>query len=463
MSILARLSLRARLLTGSLLWIAATLLVTGFVLTSLFRSHVERRFDAELATHLNQLLANAQIGSGGTLTLSHPMTDPRFERPYSAFYWQVDGPGGTMLRSRSLWDQVLPLPKDSPTDGVLHRHLITGPDGQHLVAVERKVSLPGGRGVVQAAVAGDLNVVSAATAEFINTAAITLGALAAGLVLVVAVQALSTLRPLSRLQGSLAAVRLGRASRVAGQFPAEVQPLVDDLNGLLGYNTEVLERARTEAGNFAHQLKTPLAIIANAAGDLPAGEPSATVLEQAKLMARRIDYALTRTRAAASGKVLGATTAVGPQLERMVNAMRTLHAGRTIQIGLLDSSRVTVQVEPQDFDEMVGNLLDNACKWARARVSVSVEDDAHWVWVVVEDDGPGLPEAERRRVFERGRKLDETASGAGLGLSIVQDIVAAYEGSIRLQASSLGGLRAVLALPRAGSPGRRSRLPGDRG
>ncbi len=428
-------------------------MVTGFILTSLFHSHVERRFDAELTTHLDQLLASLQADADGRFSLSRPMTDPRFERPYSALYWQVDGPGGTMLRSRSLWDQTLPLPTDSPADAELHRHLIAGPNGQHLVAVERKVNLPGARGVVRAAVAGDLDVVDTATADFINTTIMTLGALALGLMLAVIAQAVSTLRPLGRLQASLEAVRLGRAARLVGRFPAEVQPLVDDLNGLLAHNAQVLGRARTEAGNLAHQLKTPLAVIANAAGALPAGDPATTVVEQASLMARRIDYALARARAAASGKVLGATTVIGPQLGRLASAMRTLHAGHGIQISLHDCGQAVAQVEPQDFDEMVGNLLDNACKWARSRVSVAAEEDARWIRIVVEDDGPGLPEAERQLVFERGRKLDETAPGTGLGLSIVQDIASAYEGSIRLEAAEPHGLRAVLCLPRAVLPG----------
>lgn len=451
MTFLSGLSLRTRLLAGSLVWITLALLVTGVVLTSLFRSHVERRFDAELAAHLNQLLANLQRDEQGALTLAHPMTDPRFQRPYSALYWQVDGPDGTMLRSRSLWDQVLALPRDMPANGELHRHRLAGPDGQRLVAVERKVSLPGLHGVVRAAVAGDLAVVNRATAEFVRTTVLTLGTLAIGLLLAVIVQAVSTLRPLNRLQASLAAVRLGQATRLDGQFPAEIQPLVDDLNGLLAHNIAVLERARTEAGNLAHQLKTPLAIIANAAGALPAGEPGATVLEQSRLMGRSIDYALARARAAASGRVLGATAMAGAQLERMAAAMRMLHAGRGIRIEVADHGRSAVQIEPQDFDEIIGNLLDNACKWARSRVAVSVTEEASATRIVVEDDGPGLPEAERRRVFERGHKLDEAAPGSGLGLSIVQDIATAYGGRIGLETSAFGGLRATLSLPRAGA------------
>lgn len=201
-----------------------TLLATGFVLVSLFRSHVERRFDAELATHLDQLLAVLQPGENRTVALTRPLTEPKFERPYSALYWQVEGPDGTLLRSRSLWDQTLVLPKDSPADGEMHRHIVPGPDGQRLVAVERKVSLPGQPDMIRAAIAGDLNVVSRATGEFVRTTTLALGILAVGLVLAIVVQAVSTLRPLTRLQASLAAARLGRAASLAGQFPSEVQP-----------------------------------------------------------------------------------------------------------------------------------------------------------------------------------------------------------------------------------------------
>jgi signal transduction histidine kinase len=454
MSVLSGLSLKVRLLVGSLVWISLTLLVTGFLLSSLFRSHVERRFDAELATHLDQLLANLTPDNMTSPILLHPMADPRFERPYSALYWQVDGPDGTMLRSRSLWDQTLALPKDTPADGEMHRHLVAGPEGQHLVAVERKVSLPETGRIVRAVVAGDLDVANKATAEFVRTTVLGLGTLAFGLVLAIFIQTYSTLRPLDRLQSALAAVRLGRAVRLAGHYPAEVQPLVDDLNGLLAHDAQVLERARTEAGNLAHQLKTPLAIIANAAGMLPVSDQRSTFIEQTKLMGRRIDYALTRARAAESGRVLGATTAIGPQLERMASAMRTLYASRGIEIHSAERSSSVVQVEPQDFDEAIGNLLDNACKWARMRVNLSAEDDAGFTRIVVEDDGPGLPEAERQSVFERGHRLDEAMPGTGLGLSIVQDIIAAYGGSVRLETSELGGLRTVLSLPLAATAAR---------
>ncbi len=446
---LAGVSLRTRLLAGALTWIAVTLIVTGLVLTALFRAHAERRFDVELATHLDQLLASLRAASDGTLSLAHPMTDPRFQRPYSALYWQVDGPTGPLLRSRSLWDQALPLPRDTPGDAELHRHLLTGPEGQRLVAVERRVRLPGMHGVVRAAVAGDLDVVNRATRAFARTTALALGTLALGLLVAVAIQAFGTLRPLGRLQAELAAVRAGRAARLAGRFPAELQPLVDGLNGLLAHDAAVLAQARTEAGNLAHTLKTPLAVIVNATGALPGGEATAMVADQARLMARRIDYALTRARAAASGRVLGATTAVAPLIERMAQAMRTLHADRGIVVDAHAEGDCVAQIEEQDCEEILGNLLDNACKWGRTRVAIAARAAEARVVVTIDDDGPGLPEVERERVFLRGEKLDERAEGAGLGLSIVRDLTATYDGSIGLDSSPLGGLRAVLSLPRA--------------
>ena len=414
------------------------------MLTALFSRHVERRFDAELATHLDQLLANLQE-TGGTVRLMRPMTDPRFQRPYSALYWQVDLPDGSALRSRSLWDTRLALPNDAPADGAMHRHLVAGPDGQHLVAVERKVSLPGRSDIIRVAVAGDLVVVHAATSEFVRTAAIALGTLALGLVLSMVVLVLGTLHPLTRLQRALAAVRLGRAQQLAGDFPAEVQPLVNDLNLLLRHDAAVLARARTEAGNLAHELKTPLAIIANAMS----GANAATVQEQIVRMRRRIDYALTRARAAAAGNVLGATTVTGPRLQQLAQAMRTLYGSCGLTIELIGENDAPVQVDARDFDEIVGNLLDNACKWARSRVRLTASRHGGMLRLAIEDDGPGLPQAERALVFERGRKLDEATPGSGLGLSIVRDLLEAYAGSVRLEDTPLGGLRAVVLLPLA--------------
>ena len=282
-------------------------------------------------------------------------------------------------------------------------------------------------------------------AEFARTAAIALGTLALGLVLSVVVLVLGTLRPLTRLQRALAAVRLGEAQQVAGDFPAEVQPLVNDLNLLLRHDAAVLARARTEAGNLAHELKTPLAIIANAMS----GAEAATVQEQIMRMRRRIDHALTRARAAASGNVLGAITLAGPRLQRLVQAMRTLYGPDGISIELADQSDAPVRVDARDFDEIVGNLLDNACKWARSRVRLSASQHDGMLRLTIEDDGPGLPQAERALVFERGRKLDEATPGSGLGLSIVRDLLDAYAGSIRLEDTPLGGLCAVVLLPLA--------------
>ena len=457
MTLFARLSLKARLLLGAVLWISLTLLATGLVLTTLFSRHVERRFDAELATHLDQLLASLQETGNAGVRLTRRMTDPRFQRPYSGLYWQVDLPNGSALRSRSLWDSRLALPSDTPADGEMHRHLVSGPDGQHLVAVERKVRLPGHPDILRVSIAADLSVVQAATGEFVRTTTITLGLLAFGLLLSLVVLVLGTLRPLTRLQRALAAVRLGQAQQVAGDFPAEVEPLVSDLNLLLRHDAAVLARARTEAGNLAHELKTPLAIIANAVS----GAEAATVQEQIVRMRRRIDYALTRARAAASGNVLGAITLASPRLQRLTQAMRTLYGPSGVTVELADQNDAPVQVDARDFDEIVGNLLDNACKWARSRVRLTTSWHDGMLRLAVEDDGPGLPHAERGRVFERGRKLDEATPGSGLGLSIVRDLLEAYAGSIRLEDSPLGGLRVVVLLPLAqtSAGGRQARNP----
>jgi signal transduction histidine kinase len=448
----AGLSLRRRLLAGALVWITGSLLVAGLLLAALFRDAVERRFEAELTTHLEQLLAGLQQMQDGSFSLARPMTDPRFEQPYSALYWQVEAQGA-LLRSRSLWDATLDLPHDPPAEGIVRRQALIGPRAQHLLAVERTVHLGAGAAAVRAAVAGDRGIVEAATSEFVRVAAVTLGILAAGLVAAVVAQVLSMLGPLNRLHDALAAVRLGRAPRVVGRFPVEIQPLVDDLNGVLRHNASLLQSARSQADNLAHQLKTPLAVIANTAQGQVAGDSASTVLEQVALMKRRIDYALSRARAASVGRVQGLSTPIAPRIDNLVHAMRTLYGPRGIEIRTSIAPAAirgdAVNMEAQDVDEVIGNLLDNACKWASTKVTVRIGGEAGRVRVIIEDDGPGLPEAERARVFERGIRLDESIPGTGLGLSIVRDILDAYGGGIELIDRPSGGLCATVKLPRA--------------
>ena len=453
-SLLARSSLRLRLLAGSLIWILAALTLTGFLLADLFSAHVAARFEAELQTHLDQLTANLEVAPDGAPRLRGELSDPRLSRPYSGLYWQVGDLGGeeaALLRSRSLWDAVLVAPADALADGETHVHRIDGADASRLVMTERMIR-PAEQPdrVLRLIVAADERAMTGPVREFVGLLALALAVLAAGLVAAAVVQVAVGLAPLRRLRRALGAVRDGRTRRLAGDFPQEVQPLVDELNTLLHNDAEVVARARTQAGNLAHAVKTPLAVLANAA----AREDSALarlVREQVATARRQVDHHLARARAAAAIQIPGLRTPVGAALAGLVRVMQRVHAERGLHIDVAPVAQVTVfRGEEQDLQEMLGNVLDNACKCASRRVAVHVAvAEAGKITVSIDDDGPGLAPAEREAVFVRGVRADEQTPGSGLGLAIVRDLARLYGGDVSLDASPLGGLRVILSLPAA--------------
>lgn len=449
-------SLRRRLLLGTLAWILASLLVAGWGLGRLFQQHVERQLDAELGTHLNQLAAALALDADGRPQREPALSDPRFVRPYSGLYWQIDRietPGElaaqrALLRSRSLWDAVLSVPADALADGELHVHRVEGPDGQALRMIER-VLRPAERPeqALRLILAANEALVDAPVARLHGVLVLALGVLAAGLAGAAVVQLRLGLAPLARLRDALAAVHQGRRSAIEGRFPSEIQPLVDEFNAVLARNAEVVERARTQAGNLAHALKTPLSVLANAAaGD--EGALAKLVAEQVGLARTQVDYHLARARAAAAAGLPGQRTPLRPVLEGLLRLMDKVHAERGLQLRIVDCApALAFRGEVQDLQEMLGNLLDNACKWAATTVELRCQQDGEHLYVLIDDDGPGLPEAAREAVFARGARADEHAPGSGLGLAIVRELAELYGGSIALEASPLRGVRAALRLP----------------
>lgn len=272
-----------------------------------------------------------------------------------------------------------------------------------------------------------------------------IGLLVAGLV-----QLRSILAPFRQLQSRLSSVRDGREQRIKGAYPTEVGPLVDDLNALLDHRARLVERAISRAGDLAHGLKTPLAVLGQEAERLTAAgqyEPAAIIGAQVERMRRQIDYHLAQARAAASGSTLGASCAVLASAEGLSRTLERLYVERGVSIRYDVPRAHCVRVQREDLDEMLGNLLDNACKWARSRVSMESGDLAGRTTILVDDDGPGLPVELRERVLQRGVRADEAAPGSGFGLAIVRDLAELHEGSISLEASPLGGVRARLVLP----------------
>jgi signal transduction histidine kinase len=271
------------------------------------------------------------------------------------------------------------------------------------------------------------------------------GLLSAGLL-----QMRSGLSPINRLRERLSAVRDGRAKRVEGTYPAEVQPLVMDLNGLLDQQERQVARAQTTAGDLAHGLKTPLAVLAQEADRAAAaGQPdlAAAITQQIERMRRQMDYHLARARAAASGATLGARCSVKESADALARTLLRLHADRGLAIAVNVPPDHAIRGQREDLDEMLGNLLDNACRWAKTRVTIGSTADAGHVVIDVDDDGPGLAASMRQAVLQRGVRADEAAPGSGFGLAIVRDLAELYGGSITLEGSPLGGLRARLTLP----------------
>ena len=453
-------SLAFRLIAAASLWSAVALIVAGFVLTALYRQNAERAFDERLHVYLNSL-----IGSIAGQPLEGPPLDPgnlgeqQFELLYSGWYWQIRDPadGRVLLASPSLFSDTLDIADAvgrHDDDGIISG-VLPGPDGQTLRILGQRVTFNEGARQYDMLVAGDVTELEQQIASFRTTVAFILAVFGVGLILATTTQIRWGLRPLDRVRLGLTDLRSGKQTRFeeAG-MPAEIEPLVKELNALLAANQDVIGRARTQVGNLAHALKTPLSVIVNEARANPA--PFAVkVAEQAEIMRTQVNHYLDRARIAGQVNVIGAVTEVGPAVARLVRAMRRIHGERGITLEFTESSAARFKGEQQDLEEITGNLVDNACKWAKSRVAVAVEyaapdeNDAGRLVVTIDDDGPGLTEAEMTAAAERGKRLDETKPGSGLGLSIVTDLVAMYQGTFRLARSPQGGLRAEVTLPAA--------------
>lgn len=440
-------SLALRLVLGAGVWIAVALLVGGLLLSAIFRDYVERSFDARLEALLESLIAASKIGSDGTPELTRVIGEPRFEQIYSGWYWEITGGADDYLGSRSLWDESLPAGDLSNPTAIL-RGDVAGPTDQRLRLIERQIALPGSDTRWRYAVAGDRGEIDREIERFNAVLAWSLSALGLGLLAAVLIQVRFGLLPLRRIQHSIVAIRTGKAQRLEGEFPAEIAPLSDELNILIEHNAAVLERARTQVSNLAHGLKTPLSVLTNEAGGA-SGALAETVRRQTGAMRRQIDHYLARARTAATARILGARADVAPVADDLRRTLERIYAERSIQVHVTCEPGLGFRGDRQDLEEMFGNLMDNGCKWARGKVVVDIHRRDGRLVCHVDDDGPGLTEEERTAVFDRGTRLDESVPGTGLGLAIVREIAELHGGTISLDRSPLGGLRAILVLPAA--------------
>ncbi len=452
-------SLATRLFFSATAWVVVILTVTGFALSSVYRNATERAFDRRLNLYLRTLIAEVATPDEPPDRQFQSLGEPLFELPLSGWYWQItrtDTEKPDVRASRSLWDRKLPKLDERGLDltaAGIRVAYVDGPEGQNLRMVERPVDL-GADGKFLVGVAGDATEIFDETRSFDYYLGGTFTALGIVLLLTIIFQVRFGLAPLNRISQSIADIRSGRAERLEGEFPVEVAPLARETNALIDANREIVERARTHVGNLAHAIKTPLSVIVNEATAHRADSFADKVLEQADVMRDQVAHHLERARIAARVTIVGTVTEVGPAIEALQRTMEKIHRDRGILIEVQADPRARFRGERQDLEEMAGNLVDNACKWAASRVFVEVlveptakAGTAPMLRIVVDDDGRGLSEAERAQVSRRGQRLDESKPGSGLGLSIVVDLAALYGGSLTLGSAPIGGLRAELLLP----------------
>jgi signal transduction histidine kinase len=446
-------SLRLRLLLLATVAIAFALFVSGAVLVRLFTHHVEEREFAELANHQNQIVAAIQIDPNEQLSLATAPADPRFSIPNGGLYWQIEqSSGAPTLRSRSLWETELNLPPDNIKDGSPHRHAIVGPNNTTLLGIERGVTIgPDSRPrAVRLTVAVDRREVDKAVADFRQVIAASLGVLGIALLAALLVQIEVGLRPLTRLRTALQGVHSGSVERVTGAFPTEVQPLIEDMNALLDRERKNNTRAREQAADLAHGFKTPLAVLSTVSRDLARAGRLAAASEietQIDMMGRHVRRELARARTVGASTIGQTAVHVRPVLTKVVAALSRISADRALAWDVQIADDATFLGDENDLLELVGNLADNAAKWASTRILVRAYRSENKLKLHVEDDGPGIPMGAESEVLVRGRRLDETSDGSGLGLSIVARIVEAYRGTLVLSQASLGGLAVSLTLP----------------
>lgn len=438
-------SLSFRLIAVAGLWIGLTLVVSGFALSAMLRANVESSFDRVLLSHLEELLALSNV-TDGKITLSRRLLDPEYHRPLSGWYWQIVTNGKVVDRSRSLWDEVLPF-DNLPARGVRTAYSMDGPRKATLRVGVETISIPGHAADVSIIVTAPATVVEESMAEFNEALIRSLVLLGVGLAAAVFLQVRYGLLPLVQMRRVLADIHAGRAARMHGDFAVEVQPLADDLNALLDHNEKVTERARTQAGNLAHALKTPLAVLANEATSLQGGAAETLTL-QVSLMSDLISRHLSRARAAGAYGIPGAVCDLYPLVAGLARTLRRIYERRGIEIELVGIEGRFLKCEKQDLEEILGNLMDNACKWAKNRVCVEVLDMKDgFLTLSVSDDGPGIPDDLLAAAMKRGQRLDEDTPGSGLGLSIVTDLAELYGGRLELARAPMGGLLARIVLP----------------
>jgi signal transduction histidine kinase len=451
-------SLTFRVIAFSTVWAVLALIVIATIISTLYRQASERGFESLLSAHLFNLIGSVGISDDGRLTGSPDLGDLRFSEPGSGWYWSVEPVAGGAtgnLHSTSMTEEIpSPPPSEVPFNLNYQRSYTTdGIKGEELEVFESEFELDTKGRVARFRVMGNRTELENEIAGFERRLATYLSIFGLGMIAINAVAILLGLQPLGRVRRALALVREGTARRLDGRFPTEIEPLANETNALIENNKRIVERSRTQVGNLAHSLKTPLAVLINE-GRVLGGDKGRLIVDQASAMQIQVEHYLQRARVAAQRDSVVYRTPVGEVLRRLVRVMEKLNPDTTISLAL-PKGEVLFAGEREDLEEIAGNLLDNAMKWAKGKVVVTiepafgVEPEANSFRLAIEDDGPGIPPEKAREALQRGKRLDETKPGSGLGLAIVHDLVREYGGALVLERSRLGGLAAVVTLKRA--------------
>jgi len=448
-------SLAFRVIAFSTIWAILTLVVIFTLITTLYRQASERGFDSLLSAHLFNLIGSVGVSENGALTGSPDLGDLRFSEPNSGWYWSVEpaseGVHGD-LHSSSMTRTILsPSITVVPFNTSFQRSYTTpGINGEKLTVFESEFVLDSKNRAARFRVMGNQTELEQEIGTFQRRLLTYLSLFGVGMIAINAIAILLGLQPLRRVRNALAMVREGTAQRLDGRFPAEIEPLANETNALIENNRRIVERSRTQVGNLAHSLKTPLAVLLNE-GRALGGAKGQLITEQAASMQKQVEHYLQRARVAAQRDSVVYRTPVSPLVQRMVRVLQKLNPETSLSL-TLPAGEVIFAGEREDLEELLGNLLENALKWAKGAVAVTVtsladKDGSPSLFEIsIEDDGPGIPEDKAREALKRGRRLDETKPGTGLGLAIVADLVNEYGGTLALERSGLGGLKAAVRL-----------------
>jgi signal transduction histidine kinase len=454
-------SLSFRLTVSAAIVSLVLLLAAGLLLGQLFQQALQRNFDARLRAVLDGLAANVELMPDGSPFMTGAMVDTRFQLPESGWSWQVTPPepGQKSLTSASLlsqpWQIDVRLTARRGPDGISGFSL-TDPKGQNLRAIEQRLKLFNSKEPYSFLVVGNFDELKQEVQAFRKGLFASLGLLGAGLLGAIFFQVRYSLKPMKLMEQKLNDIRSGKVEMLEGEFPSEMQPVADELNLLVQSNFEIIDRARMQVGNLAHALKTPISVLTNEARDRP-GPLADKLKEQVGVMREQVNLYLDRARRAARAQTIGSSTEVEIVLQSLARTLQRINSDKGVTVTVTCQPGLKFRGERQDLEEIVGNLMDNACKWSKGKVEVrgnlytqSGEDGRPWLLIEVDDDGPGLKPEQRATAIKRGQRLDETKPGSGLGLNIVTETAAMYGGRVELDDATLGGLRVRLRLPALG-------------